>query len=314
MIAAAEMVACALQERGIRAGVLPPVSVSQEAIGQLDLTGTDIVCLSYLEPQPYVFAKYVSRRVKRREPRIRVVSCAWNVPPRAPPDDPAVRGSADAIAVTLADTLRFIESYAQSQTGEGLAVPTVPAKDQERLNALRKLRLSSGQRSQLDAFATKVADAFGVQIALVSFLEVDQLSAGGAECRSDLDFVRKSPQGPSVCAQIVAGGEMVVVEDVERDPAFASNSYFLEKGIRFYAGAPLLTSSGLVLGSLCLIDSIPRKFSGEEQKRLQVIAEELMAKIEAECMRNGVGAEYLPCTKEAGRHTSPATSMVESAS
>jgi GAF domain-containing protein len=79
---------------------------------------------------------------------------------------------------------------------------------------------------------------------------------------------------------------IVVVEDVSRDPRFASNRLLLEKGVRFYAGAPLRTASGLVLGSLCVVDSKLRKFSKKEQKLLQVIADELMAKIELECRRN----------------------------
>jgi GAF domain-containing protein len=79
---------------------------------------------------------------------------------------------------------------------------------------------------------------------------------------------------------------MVVVQDVARDSRFSRNPFLLEKGIRFYAGAPLRTGSGFVLGSLCIIDSKPRQFPKKDQKLLQVIADELMAKIEAECRRN----------------------------
>ena len=67
-IAGAEMVAEVLGESGIGARVLPPVAVSQDAIGQLDLAGADVVCLSYFNPQPQVFARYVCRRLKRRAP------------------------------------------------------------------------------------------------------------------------------------------------------------------------------------------------------------------------------------------------------
>ena len=54
----------------------------------------------------------------------------------------------------------------------------------------------------------------------------------------------------------------------------------LEKGIRFYAGAPLRTSAGLVLGSLCVIDMEPREFSDEERVSLQNMADDLMAELE----------------------------------
>jgi len=76
------------------------------------------------------------------------------------------------------------------------------------------------------------------------------------------------------------------VEDVARDARFSRNPFLLEKGIRFYAGAPLRTLSGFVLGSLCIIDSKPRQFPKKDQKLLQVIADELMAQIEAEFRPN----------------------------
>ena len=93
---------------------------------------------------------------------------------------------------------------------------------------------------------------------------------------------------------------MIVVEDVGRDQRFAHNPFLLEKGIRFYAGAPLRTLSGLVLGSLCVIDTKPRKFPKKDQKLLQVIADELMAKIEAECRYNELGPQEAPKENIAG--------------
>ena len=78
---------------------------------------------------------------------------------------------------------------------------------------------------------------------------------------------------------------MLVVDDVTKDPRFADNPFLLENGIRFYAGAPLRTASGFVVGSLCVIDTKPRTFTDKDKKLLQIIADELMAKVEAECAR-----------------------------
>jgi GAF domain-containing protein len=79
---------------------------------------------------------------------------------------------------------------------------------------------------------------------------------------------------------VVATDEVIVSEDVTEDPRFTNNPLVLEKGIRFYAGAPLRTSTGLALGSLCVIDMEPRKFSDEERIRLQNMADDLMAELE----------------------------------
>ena len=76
--AAAEMVARAIAERRIISRVLPPVSISQTAIGQLDLAGVEAVCLSYLAPDPQTFARFVCRRLKRRAPSLKILVCLWN--------------------------------------------------------------------------------------------------------------------------------------------------------------------------------------------------------------------------------------------
>ena len=301
--AAAEMVAHALAEHGIGARVLPPVSVSQDTIAQLDLTGIDVVCLSYLDPQPYVFAKFVSRRLKRREPQLRIVICAWNPElADAPSEDSSVRGTADALSVSLEDTLRLVDGWVNEEVVTELNAPAVPENELERLKALRELRMSSPEGTQLDTLARKVAEAFDMPIALVSLVDAEnQLWPGAAGLPEDLDAVRQGPRDVSICAHVVAGGEMIVVEDVGRDPRFAQNPFLLEKGIRFYAGAPLRTFSGLVLGTLCVIDTKPRKFPKRDQKLLQVIADELMAKIDAECRRGATPCQETAATTGSNR-------------
>ena len=79
--AASEMVAQVLVEHGTGVRVLPPIAVSQDAIGQLDLDGIDVVCISYLHPQPQVFARYVCRRLKRRARNLKTIVCFLNPPP-----------------------------------------------------------------------------------------------------------------------------------------------------------------------------------------------------------------------------------------
>ncbi len=286
--AAAEMLAQALGGRGIAARSLPPVSISQDAIGQLDLTGIEVISLSYLHPQPYVFAKYVSRRLKRRAPNVRVVVCTWNPDPqKTPSDDLTVREAADAVSTSLDETVRLVEGWLKSYRPQGDNAALIPENEGERLEALRELRATSIDDTQLDTLAAKVAEAFDVPIALVSLIEAEsQVWPGACGLPADLDKARKTPRELSICAHVVAGGEMIVVEDVVRDSRFAANPFLLEQGIRFYAGAPLRTLSGFVLGSLCVIDTKPRRFSKKEQKLLQVIADELMAKIEVECRHN----------------------------
>jgi len=74
----------------------------------------------------------------------------------------------------------------------------------------------------------------------------------------------------------------MVVPDARADPRFASNPLVLgSPGIRFYAGAPLITREGHALGALCVIDTKPRpQFDPEQRQALQTLSRHLMAQIE----------------------------------
>jgi GAF domain-containing protein len=161
--------------------------------------------------------------------------------------------------------------------------PPIPDNEQERLAALHELGLTSVHTPRFDEVAKRVAQVFGAPIGLVSLIDEEhQLWPGAAGLPPDLNATRQTSREESICGHVVASDEVLVAEDVTRDPRFSDNPLVLEKGIRFYAGAPLRTSSGLVLGSLCVIDTEPRQFSDDERKQLQEMADELMRQIETE--------------------------------
>ena len=64
--------------------------------------------------------------------------------------------------------------------------------------------------------------------------------------------------------------------DIARDLRFARNPVLRDKGLRFYAGAPLRDNHGRVLGTLCLLDSEPRTLNKREVGLLEAMAQELM--------------------------------------
>jgi predicted PurR-regulated permease PerM len=286
--AAAEMLAEALGERGIGVRVLPSIAVSQNAIAQLDLRGIEVACLSYLNPQPQVFARYVCRRLKRRAPNLRIIVCFWNPPADlAPSGDLAAQMGADAAALllTVAEEqigtwLEEIAAAAQSTTGD-LAISE---KAQERLAVLPELGLASTKGDPFDVFARKVADAFDVPIALVSLIG-ETASRGAAGLPGERDTSGQAPHSTSIRADLASSGAVLVVEDVANDPTFADNPFLLENGVRFYVSAPLRTSSDVILGCLCLMDTNPRTFGARDVKLLTIIADELTNRLEANALR-----------------------------
>jgi GAF domain-containing protein len=92
---------------------------------------------------------------------------------------------------------------------------------------------------------------------------------------------------------VIAAGDMLVSEDVTEDPRFADDPHVLERGIRFYAGVPLRTSSGHVVGCLCVIDTQPREFTARDRDRLQEMAKQLMIDIQSTEGTAGVVSDTL---------------------
>jgi len=83
-------------------------------------------------------------------------------------------------------------------------------------------------------------------------------------CSSDLSF----------CTHAIGQSDVYVVPDATKDACFASNP--LVTGgpeIRFYAGAPLVDSEGFALGTLCVIDTRPRRFSAQDRRLLLALGE-----------------------------------------
>ncbi|WP_445500389.1 AI-2E family transporter [Microvirga sp. G4-2] len=280
--AAAEMMAQVLDERGIGARVLPPIAVSQGALGQLDLQGVDVVCLSYLHPQPQVYARYICRRLRRRAPHVKLVVCCWNLAPGAgQTEDLKKQMASDAVFASLETCVDQVDAWVCRPTSPSGTPPVLPDTEQAQIAALHDLGLASARGRQFDEVSRKVAQAFDAPIALVSLIdEVHQPRSSTPDSSQDTQAVQQTSHEEALDAYVVAANEVLVSEDVTKDARFADDPLVLEKGIRFYAGAPLRTSAGVVIGSLCVIDTQPREFPEQNRRRLQEMADDLMAQIE----------------------------------
>lgn len=84
------------------------------------------------------------------------------------------------------------------------------------------------------------------------------------------------------CAHTILEPQRVlVVEDTHQDPRFSDNPFVRDlPHLRFYAGAPLVTSDGHALGSLCVMDAAPGHLSDEQIKALQALARQVVQLLE----------------------------------
>ena len=77
----------------------------------------------------------------------------------------------------------------------------------------------------------------------------------------------------SLCAQAMLQREPLVVADARAEPRFANAPLVDDAaGVRFYAGLPLHDREGVVLGTLAVMDSVPRSLSNEQLIALEVLA------------------------------------------
>ncbi len=128
--------------------------------------------------------------------------------------------------------------------------------DPQRLAALLAYNILDTSAEQgFDDIASLAAQLCATPIALVSFVAGNRqwfkARVGSDLCETDL--------GSSVCAHALEEPGLLIIEDLSTDPRSQDNPLVCEPPhIRFYAGAPLRTSEGDVLGSLCAIDTEPR--------------------------------------------------------
>lgn len=99
-----------------------------------------------------------------------------------------------------------------------------------------------------------------------------------------------TPRSVSFCDHAMRGEQVMVVPDATRDPRFADNALVTgPPHIRFYAGAPLVTTEGHPLGALCVIDGAPRPegLTALQAQALQVLAHQVVAQMELRRQRTG---------------------------
>lgn len=149
-----------------------------------------------------------------------------------------------------------------------------------RLQALKRLAvMDSPEEQAYDDLTRMAADLCGTPIALVSLVDGER-----QWFKSRVGLVGKeTPREMAFCAHAIAQPDRVlVVGDALADPRFAHNPLVTgDPNIRFYAGAPLVTSDGHALGTLCVIDTEPRVIAPEKLEQLRFMAGQVVAMLEA---------------------------------
>ncbi len=150
-----------------------------------------------------------------------------------------------------------------------LAAPT-PTNESLRLAAVRAAVCSYAPREErFDRITRTAKRLFETPIALITIVEEDEQWFRSVQ---GLDTPH-TPRDISFCGHVAASGQPLVIQDVLDDPDFADNPLVTgPPRIRSYLGWPLEIAPGLVAGSLCVIDTVPRTFDKEYMRAMQDLA------------------------------------------
>lgn len=186
-----------------------------------------------------------------------------------------------APAELVRDTLRRV--LAGQRPPLPVPVESVTEQERQRLARIDSMRLvdEGPPEAELQALVSEVAQAFGVPVALLSLVLGDrQWFKAHVGLPPALSRARQTPRDWSFCHHVVQSHESLVVPDATRHPVFRDNPLVRDGIIGSYAGAPLVTSTGEVLGSLCVIDTRPLVLGGEDLEALRELARRVAGDLE----------------------------------
>lgn len=160
----------------------------------------------------------------------------------------------------------------------------IPRHEKQRVAALDRYRILDTPPEEIfDDITMLAACICQTPIALITLIDPhrqwfkSKVGITLHETRRDISF----------CAHAILKRTLFIVEDAAADKRFAWNPVVTaDPKIRFYAGAPLITADNHALGTLCVLDYVPRTLSAEQKQALQALSRQVMALLELRRLKN----------------------------
>ena len=152
------------------------------------------------------------------------------------------------------------------------------AREADRLAALRRYKILDTEPEQrFDDLALLASQICGTPMALISLVDRDRQ---WFKARVGVD-VPQTPRDIAFCAHAIEQPDLFVVPDALKDARFRDNPLVrAEPRIRFYAGAPLVTTGGNALGTICVLDREPRVLTQAQQDALEALKRQVVAQLD----------------------------------
>ncbi len=163
-----------------------------------------------------------------------------------------------------------------------LPSPSGPLVDPARLAVLRASGLLDAPAEEaFDRLTRLAARLLNAPVALVSLVDdCRQFFKSAVGLPEPWASRRETPLSHSFCQHVVISGEPLVIRDARQDPRVRDNLAIAELGVLAYLGIPLLSGTGHVLGSFCVIDGEPRRWTDDQVETMRELAASAMTEIE----------------------------------
>jgi predicted PurR-regulated permease PerM/GAF domain-containing protein len=254
---------------------------SGEIVEAVAKTDCDAICISVVPPSTLIHARYLTRKLRERLRDAKIVVGFWGATENIASTAQGLRKSgADETVVSFAEAVVQLAKFSGTITDEMAEAP-LPENEEGRLQQLIALQvLDTPNEPFFDTMAARLVRVFEVPMALIAFIDAErEWFKSQVGLPEEIAEARYAPRALSICAHTVASNELLVVEDIARDKRFANNPLLRGRGIRFYAGVPLRVNK-FPIGSICLLDTKPRRFSEENRRLLHVMADEVTEELE----------------------------------
>ena len=154
----------------------------------------------------------------------------------------------------------------------------IPRNESKRLKVLWQYEvLDTVPEEVFDDLTELAARICEAPIALISLVD-EQRQWFKSKVGTD---VNETSRDISFCTYAITQPDLFIVPDATLDERFANNPLVTsEPKIRFYAGAPLITPDGYSLGTLCVIDKVPRELRVEQKQALSILAHHVVSQLE----------------------------------
>jgi anti-sigma regulatory factor (Ser/Thr protein kinase) len=147
-----------------------------------------------------------------------------------------------------------------------------------RLQALHQYKiLDTDPEKAFDDLTILAAHICETPVALISLIDSERQ---WFKSRVGID-VTETPREVSFCAVAIQQPNLFIVPDATKDPRFSANPFVVsDPKVRFYAGAPFSSSDGHPLGTLCVVDVVPRQLTPSQENALLALSRQVQAQFE----------------------------------